>query len=106
MRRLHGVPEDVATALSAVGAAFRTFGSSGEVTRPLSDGDTLALRDRSFRVFHRPGHSPSDTIFWDEQRKILIAGDHLLLHISSNPLIAKPFEPDPSGARPTPLIDY
>ena len=43
-------------------------------------------------MLHRPGHSPSDTVFWDEQRQILIAGDHLLAHISSNPLVARPLE--------------
>ena len=29
MMRRHGVPEDLASALAAVGAAFRAFGSSG-----------------------------------------------------------------------------
>ena len=89
MRR-HGVPEDVITALSSVGAAFRAFGSSGRVTRALHDGDELQFKDRSLRVLHRPGHSPSDTVFWDEQRRMLIAGDHLLAHISSNPLVSRP----------------
>ncbi len=105
MRR-HGVPEDLVTVLGSVGAAFRAFGSSGRVTRPLHDGDTLALRDRSFQIFHRPGHSPSDTIFWDEQRRLLIAGDHLLAHISSNPLISRPLNGDQPAERPHALIDY
>ena len=39
---------------------------------------------------HRPGHSPSDTLFWDAERRLLIAGDHLLAHISSNPLVTRP----------------
>ena len=89
MRR-HGIPAEMATVLGAVGAAFRAFGSRGEVTRPLRDGDRLTLRDRTLEVRHRPGHSPSDTVFWDEQRRILIGGDHLLAHISSNPLISRP----------------
>ena len=63
------------------------------MTRPLHDGDTLALRDRELQVLHRPGHSPSDTVFWDEQRRILIAADHLIKHISSNPLISAPARP-------------
>ena len=112
MRR-HGIPEDMTTVLASVGAAFRAFGSSGQVTTALRDGDTLALRDRSLSVFHRPGHSPSDTIFWDEQRRILLAGDHLLAHISSNPLVSRPLTPtgeslaraDPA-ARPHALLDY
>jgi glyoxylase-like metal-dependent hydrolase (beta-lactamase superfamily II) len=106
MMRRHGTPVDVATALRAVGAAFRGFGSSGHVTRKLADGDTLALRDRSLHVFHRPGHSPSDTIFWDEDRRILFAGDHLLAHISSNPVLSRPLVPVADGARPRALIDY
>ena len=69
--------------LGAVGAAFRAFGSSGQVTRPLRDGDELRLRDRTLRVLHRPGHSPSDTVFWDERapdpdRRRPPAGAHLL----------------------------
>jgi glyoxylase-like metal-dependent hydrolase (beta-lactamase superfamily II) len=110
LMRRHGVPDDLATALGSVGQAFRAFGSSGHITQPLSDGGELALRDRRLRVFHRPGHSPSDTIFWDEERGILLAGDHLLAHISSNPLVSRPLDGDRgSGAddeRPRALLDY
>jgi len=105
MRR-HGVPTDLTTVLGAVGVAFRAFGSRGDVTRTLKDGGELALRDRTLQVLHRPGHSPSDTIFWDEQRQILIAGDHLLAHISSNPLVSRPLDGDPNGPRPQALITY
>ena len=99
MRR-HGVPDDLATVLGSVGAAFRAFGSSGHVTRPLGDGEMLALRDRQLKVFHRPGHSPSDTIFWDEQRGILLGGDHLLARISSNPLLSRPLSGGAGAAAP------
>jgi glyoxylase-like metal-dependent hydrolase (beta-lactamase superfamily II) len=94
----HGVPAELATALGAVGAAFRAFGSSGRVTSPLRDGDQLTLRDRTLRALHRPGHSPSDTIFWDERRAILIGGDHLLAHISSNPLLSRPLHAGPGSS--------
>jgi glyoxylase-like metal-dependent hydrolase (beta-lactamase superfamily II) len=108
MRR-HGVPTELATALGSVGAAFRAFGSSGHVTAPLRDGGEVTLRDRTLTALHRPGHSPSDTIFWDERRAILIAGDHLLARISSNPLISRPLK-GPAGDggpdRPRALIDY
>jgi glyoxylase-like metal-dependent hydrolase (beta-lactamase superfamily II) len=105
MRR-HGTPSELATVLGSVGAAFRAFGSGGEVTHPVRDGDSLTLRDRRFQVLHRPGHSPSDTVFWDERRGILIAGDHLLGHISSNPLVSRPLEPDHAGERPHALLTY
>jgi glyoxylase-like metal-dependent hydrolase (beta-lactamase superfamily II) len=102
----HGVPADLATALGSVGASFRAFGSSGHVTRPLRDGDELRFRDRTLRALYRPGHSPSDTVFWDEHRRLLIAGDHLLAHISSNPLISRPLDPDAPPDRPHALLDY
>jgi glyoxylase-like metal-dependent hydrolase (beta-lactamase superfamily II) len=104
MRR-HGIPDDLATALGSLAAAFRAFGSSGRVTRPLRDGEPLELRDRTLRIFHRPGHSPSDTILWDEERAMLFAGDHLLARISSNPLVSRPLT-GPEEPRPRPLLQY
>jgi glyoxylase-like metal-dependent hydrolase (beta-lactamase superfamily II) len=105
MRR-HGVPQDLAAVLRSVGAAFRSFGSRGELTRELHHGDEIELRDRRLRVLHRPGHSPSDTIFWDEERRMAFAGDHLLAHISSNPLISRPLSGVQGAGRPRALIDY
>jgi glyoxylase-like metal-dependent hydrolase (beta-lactamase superfamily II) len=104
MRR-HGVPDDLATVLGSLAAAFRAFGSSGHVTVALHDGEELKLRDRTLTIFHRPGHSPSDTIFWDEEREILIAGDHLLGKISSNPLVSRPLS-GPWEPRPRALLQY
>ena len=95
MRR-HGVPDDLARALGGVGAAFRAFGSPGVVTRPLDPGTELQLRDHHFEVLHRPGHSPSDTLFWDPERRLLLGGDHLLPHISSNPLVSRSLDGSPS----------
>lgn len=105
MRR-HGTPPELVTALGAVWAVFHSFGSGGHVTRPLRDGAQLELRDRRLRVLHRPGHSPSDTLLWDEDRQILLAGDHLLGHISSSPLVSRPLTADPAGRRPRALIAY
>jgi glyoxylase-like metal-dependent hydrolase (beta-lactamase superfamily II) len=104
----NGISEDVVQALRQVSSAFRAWGGKANVTRPLSDGEVLALGNRELRVLHRPGHSPSDTIFWDERRRILIAADHLIKHISSNPLISRPLG---DGAvtpkeRPQALVTY
>lgn len=104
----HGVPADVVTALRAVSASFRAWGSAVEVTRPLRDGEELQLRDRTLRILHRPGHSPSDTVLVDEQRTIMLAADHLIKHISSNPLLARPLgaAADFAGPRPKALVQY
>jgi glyoxylase-like metal-dependent hydrolase (beta-lactamase superfamily II) len=104
----HGIPPEIVTALRAVSAGFRAWGSQVEVSRPLADGSQLQLRDRALRVLHRPGHSPSDTVFFDESRGILLAADHLIAHISSNPLLARPLGAGEDYDRPRPqaLITY
>ena len=99
----NGIPEDVVSALQSVSQAFRAWGARVEVTRPLHDGEALELRDRTLHVHHRPGHSPTDTVFEDRERRILIAADHLLGHISSNPLITRPRE---GTERPQALVHY
>ena len=86
----YGIPEDLVTALRSVSRSFRGWGAPAKVTRPLADGERLELRDRALEVQHRPGHSPSDTLFWDAERGILICADHLIAHISSNPLLVAP----------------
>jgi glyoxylase-like metal-dependent hydrolase (beta-lactamase superfamily II) len=114
----HGIPPEIVTALRAVSAGFRAWGAPVEVTRPLADGAELELRDRTLRVLHRPGHSPSDTVFLDDrsssgQDSILLAADHLIAHISSNPLLARPIKADEGYAdgvdgaqRPQALLAY
>jgi glyoxylase-like metal-dependent hydrolase (beta-lactamase superfamily II) len=104
----HGIPPDIVTALRSVSASYRGWGSAVEVTRPLSADGELVLRDRTLRVLHRPGHSPSDTVFHDESRGMLLAADHLIAHISSNPLLARPLEAEGeyTGPRPQALITY
>jgi len=100
----NGIPEEVARALQSVSRSFRGWGSRVQVTRPLEDGQAMPFRDRTLQALHRPGHSPSDTVFWDEERRILIAADHLIAHISSNPLITRPL--DGSERRPQALVTY
>jgi glyoxylase-like metal-dependent hydrolase (beta-lactamase superfamily II) len=99
----HGIPPDVVHALGSVSAAFRAWGSKATITRILRDGDTIELRDRALEVHFRPGHSPTDTVFLDAERKMLLAADHLLGHISSNPLISRL---PGSTERPQSLVDY
>jgi glyoxylase-like metal-dependent hydrolase (beta-lactamase superfamily II) len=100
----NGIPEEVTAALRSVSRSFRGWGSHVAVTRPLGDGEEIRFGDRTLQALYRPGHSPSDTVFWDERRRILIAADHLLPHISSNPLISRPL--DGSAKRTQALVTY
>jgi glyoxylase-like metal-dependent hydrolase (beta-lactamase superfamily II) len=100
----YGIPDELIVPLRGVSRAFRGWGATTTVTRPLADGERLELAERAFEVQHRPGHSPSDTVFWDADRQILICADHLLAEISSNPLLARPL--DGSTERPRALVAY
>ena len=92
-------------ARSAPGAAAAT------VTRPLADGEELALRDRTLRGPAPPrplavGHG----LLGRGERRMLLGGDHLIKHISSNPLISRParrpLAASPASGRPRALMTY
>ena len=105
----HGIPRDVVAALRSVSQSFRGWGGSAPVDRRLADGEALEFAGRTLQALHRPGHSPSDTLFWDADRALLIGGDHLIAHISSNPLVSRPLggrSGEPGDGRPRALITY
>ena len=103
----HGISPDVVQALQSVSNAFRAWGAKVNVTRELHEGDAIGMRDRTLEVHFRPGHSPSDTVFYDAARKHLIAADHLIKHISSNPLITRgPGDEGDPAKRPQSLVMY
>jgi glyoxylase-like metal-dependent hydrolase (beta-lactamase superfamily II) len=101
----HGVPSEVGYALRAVTAAYRGWGARATITLPLVPGEELRLRDRVLQIHHRPGHSPSDTVLHDAADRVLIGGDHLIGHISSNPLITRPLDGH-EDERPRALMTY
>jgi glyoxylase-like metal-dependent hydrolase (beta-lactamase superfamily II) len=112
LMHLHGVPADVTRTLNDVSLAFRRFGEAVTATRVLGEGERVTLGGREFTVLARPGHSPTDTILYDERERLLIAGDHLLEKISSNPVAHAPIDAeDPIAAAhepdgPGPLRRY
>jgi glyoxylase-like metal-dependent hydrolase (beta-lactamase superfamily II) len=50
----------------------------------LHPGDDLSVGEGRFRVVHTPGHSDHHFMLHDEERGVLVAGDHLLLKITPN----------------------
>lgn len=111
LMRLHGVPDDAIVVLERVATLTRKWGASFTATHTLQQDAVIELRNRSLRLIHAPGHSPTDTLFLDEHNRILFAGDHLLANISSNALISP--APAPNRAPPPhglnsrqPLIEY
>jgi glyoxylase-like metal-dependent hydrolase (beta-lactamase superfamily II) len=99
----HGMSEEVARALASVSLAFRAWGAGAKVTRAVQEGESLEFAGRTLDVLFRPGHSATDTVFLDRERRFLVGGDHLLGAISSNPLISRPMD---GGERRQALIEY
>jgi glyoxylase-like metal-dependent hydrolase (beta-lactamase superfamily II) len=108
----HGVDPVVAGSLGALSRGLRGLGGGVVVDRALSPGEELDAGGRRLRVLARPGHSPTDTVFHAEADGILVGGDHLLEHVSSNPVAHCPVgTEDPaalagSPARPRALPAY
>jgi glyoxylase-like metal-dependent hydrolase (beta-lactamase superfamily II) len=73
--------------------------------RPMRQGAKLESAGRSLRVLHRPGHSRSDTVLYDERRRMLFGGDHLLPW-RSVPILSPPLDGAPERQRPRALLEY
>ncbi len=58
--------------------AFQSSISSTKVEKQLSDGDLIDLGQFSLKTIHTPGHAPGHICFYDEERKILFSGDHVI----------------------------
>jgi glyoxylase-like metal-dependent hydrolase (beta-lactamase superfamily II) len=91
LMRLHGVADDARAQLLAIYESRHRYAEPVAVDVPLAEGDVVEAGGRRLRVAFRPGHSPTDTLLADDEARVAYAGDHLLSHISSNPLVHRPF---------------
>jgi glyoxylase-like metal-dependent hydrolase (beta-lactamase superfamily II) len=79
------------------------YAEAVKVDRVLEEGDEIALADRTWPVYHTPGHAGGLICLFDPQSRVLLSNDHLLRDTSSNPIV----EPDPDGgSRPHRLVQY
>jgi glyoxylase-like metal-dependent hydrolase (beta-lactamase superfamily II) len=110
LMRRHGVTEKTVETLHGISRAFRRFVGDATVTHVIAGGSELRAGGRTWRVRERPGHSPTDTVLASDG--VLLAGDHLLERISSNPIAHVPIgATDPavlaaSPERPRTLLTY
>ena len=69
---------------------FLTFKDLADPVDDISlirDGDEFSGDDYRIKVIHSPGHTPGTCCFYEEKRKILFSGDHIIKHITPNPLM-------------------
>ncbi len=100
--RRAGAPAEVLSALA------RTLGTIPEVAEPLDEvcalagGGSLAFDGEHLEIHATPGHAGGALCLWDPDGRVLLTGDTLLPHISSNAIL----EPDAEGFRNRALCTY
>ena len=105
--RIHGVDEPSIGLLRESACQRWRLGCSCPVDRIIRDGELIDFGSLSLRVHHRPGHSPTDTIFVDEETRTALVGDHLLGRISANPILHRPVHgPADPARRSRTLVRY
>ena len=105
------------------GAFFQRLGVPGEVmadawkqvrdgftkarriprVEPLDLAEPLRMKHVTFEPMHMPGHTPGLLCLYDREHRLFVSDDHLLEHVSPNPLI----ELGPDGQEDwRPLVAY
>ncbi len=102
--RWAGVPMEMLIPLAGARQGASHYTEPLILDRTLADGDLLQLGGEEWQVLHTPGHTGDLICLYQPQRKLLLSSDHLLRHISSNPVVEQP-APGQSE-RPRRLVEY
>ena len=79
------------------------FAGEGKLTMTIAEGDYIPGHEE-WKVIETKGHAQSHLSFLRKTDGVFIGGDHLLHHISPNPLIEPPI--NSSMERPKPMLQY
>ncbi len=99
-----GVPDEVLRLMEASSTGIGRWLDPVTATHTLDEGDILSLGGDAWRVFHTPGHAGGLVCLWEPASATLLANDHLIRDISSNPVLEPP--PLMNGPRPRRLVEY
>ncbi|ADU29072.1 MBL fold metallo-hydrolase [Evansella cellulosilytica] len=99
----HGVPDAFITNMLEKKESYMNFSSIGRVDVEIKEGSRLHFL-REWSVIETPGHAQSHISLYRKSDGVLIAGDHLIDHISSNAIIEPTYEGEKKRAEP--LLDY
>ncbi|WP_163969927.1 MBL fold metallo-hydrolase [Oceanobacillus halotolerans] len=97
-----GVPETFYPLLEQLPKLLH-FAGEGALTQTIDEGDLLPGHP-DWQVIETKGHAQTHLSFYRQHDHIFIGGDHLLHHISPNPIIEPPYEEEMERARP--LLQY
>ena len=92
-----GVPEDRLPDLAFASMAMKTMVTRAEPDVLFEDAEEIELPGWSLRTIWTPGHSPGHVCFYNEERKLLLSGDHVLPRITPNISAYAQHAPNPLG---------
>jgi glyoxylase-like metal-dependent hydrolase (beta-lactamase superfamily II) len=81
-----GVPEQTITSALTLPEAYTEYREPLAVDHELADGDSVDV-GVDLRVVHTPGHAPGSVCFVSPTDAVAFTGDHVLPHITPNPLL-------------------
>lgn len=99
-----GVPLSSLVGLQAELSTVGRYAQPLTVDVALNDQDMLVLAESSWEVMHTPGHARGHICLYNPENRYLLAGDHLLPDISSNPILEPPLPGEIE--RPRSLAQY
>jgi len=97
-----GVSERIVDTVVALPGPYTEFRDPVEVDRGLKDGDVVDVHG-GLTAVHTPGHAPGSVCFVSASDSIAYTGDHVLEHISPNPVLTLAPGTDDERTRSLPL---
>ena len=99
-----GVPDEIVAAMRQANNGISRWLDDAPADGTLDEGDTIKLGDSAWQVYYTPGHAGGLICLWEPGSRTLLANDHFIRDISSNPVLEPP--PDITGPRPRRLVEY
>ncbi|HLO10697.1 MAG TPA: MBL fold metallo-hydrolase [Pseudoneobacillus sp.] len=97
-----GIPESYFPFINQLKKTLR-YSCNRSLTAAIREGSVIPGLDE-WHIIETPGHAQSHIVLFREKDGVLIGGDHVLAHISPNPLLEPPINGE--SERPKPLIQY
>lgn len=96
--RRSGMPEPLTREMDWYQGKLQALVSPRPSVTTVREGDRIPIGDRLFEVVWAPGHSDGLMVLWNEEERILLADDMVLVKITPNVSLWPRMNPDPLGS--------
>jgi len=82
-----GMPEKAIKTVKNRFNFFKTMCDPLDTVSTMKEGDEIAGEGYHLKIIHTPGHTAGSCCVYESGHKILFSGDHIIKHITPNPLV-------------------